>query len=187
MGATEPAGMQLAAGAAPCFHPRRVAGSWKLLYASNGAKNAPNLVATLLHAADLVPGVGMGPMRQSVDLDDAMLGCMELNNTMVLHMGLLGEWQVRVSGTMQSVGPHMSKCAFSGACFKPVAILGVPVELPELVISIPDSFAEDHMVCTTYVDDTMRVARSTDGFAYVFVRDDDASRMPHGNSQVAPA
>jgi hypothetical protein len=80
---------------------------------------------------------------------------------------------VRVAGALRSVRPHTDVCALHTASFRPLRILGIAVDVPELTVEMPESFTEEHLVHTTYVDRALRITRSTDGIVYVFVRDDE--------------
>ena len=70
----------------------RFLGEWKLAYASNGHFNQTSLLASLLHVADAIPGLGIGGITQRIFVPPASAASMEgiqlVENTTTLGLGM---------------------------------------------------------------------------------------------------
>lgn len=76
-------------------------GFWTLLYASNGAANAPNVLASLLHFVCSIPGIDVGRVTQDLQASNTEKGPMQLENSVLLSMGTFSSVCRPCQGTSQ--------------------------------------------------------------------------------------
>lgn len=127
-------------------------GEWQLVYASSGTYVTRTAAAQALLAASALPGVGVGDIRQALQLppaDDAGSSGeasssgsgsgsgdsprrrLRTSNAAMLGLGPLGDWEVVINGDWRIESDTLARVVFDGFSLQLVGLLGV-IKLPRM-------------------------------------------------------
>lgn len=74
---------------APVTPDPKLLGTWTLDYASNGHLNRTNLLASLLHVAETIPGMGLGKITQRLATNPDVPGSLLVENSTTISLGAM--------------------------------------------------------------------------------------------------
>lgn len=152
-------------------HQENLVGTWALIYASRGTvvtrqvSSAPSGLLAAIQIQRIWQQLQLGPQAT-----------IQAVNAAILELPLLGTWQLTAMGTwVKETDDRTAKVSFEAFGFQAIDILGQPEwRLPELKIPVLETFRNEAVWITSYLDEDLRVGRGATGNLFVFRREPDA-------------